>query len=291
MFTISVFRSDARRPQIFTPEMFVFAGGESQVKLPAEFLAAVSQPSDLLGRGDYDIASIRISALLKTADAVMQLLLLTDAIRRVIPAGAPVELDMPYVPYARQDRVCNEGEALSAKVFCTLINAQGYASVRITDPHSDVVSALLDRVTVLDAARLVAKVLKNEAFKNGVALIAPDAGARKRVITIAKKVGVGTVGFADKIRDTKTGAISGTTFPQLPDDQPALVVDDICDGGRTFIELAKAAKEAGFSNKLYLYITHGIFSRGVEALTDYYDGVFTAYDWTNSDNAGLTVVN
>ena len=162
----------------------------------------------------------------------MQLLLLTDAVRRVVP-NVPLHLNMPYVPYARQDRVCNPGEALSAKVFCDLINGQAYASVTIADPHSDVVPALLDRVSVVDASVMLAEVLQQSAFARGVTLLAPDAGARKRVQQLAKKLEVEHIAFADKVRDTKTGRISGTSVSSDLPHLPILVVDDICDGGRT----------------------------------------------------------
>ena len=270
MLTItSLHNEEARRAVTMEPRIFTFAGGESQVVLPDAFIADAGS-----------VASVRINAWLKTADTVMQLLLLTDAVRRVAP-NAPLHLNMPYVPYARQDRVCNPGEALSARVFCDLINAQGYASVTIADPHSDVVSALLDRVSVVDASVMVAEVLRQPAFARGVTLLAPDAGARKRVQQLAKKLDVEHIAFADKVRDTKTGRISGTSVSSDLPHLPILVVDDICDGGRTFVELGKALAEVS-SQPRYLYVTHGIFSKGFEELNLYYQRIFTAYNWNTS---------
>ena len=251
-----------------TPATFVFPGGEVHVALP-----------------DFDSERVRLTrihALLKTSDDVMRLLMLTDALRRRI-GRAPIHLVMPYVPYARQDRVCNPGEAHGAKVFCDLINGQGYASVTILDPHSDVVPALLDRVCIRDASGPLAKVLARPEFANGVTFIAPDAGAQKRVYALAKKLGVERVVCADKVRDTKTGEIKSVV---LRDEVPAgalLVVDDLCDGGRTFIELAKALPNYP-STATYLYVSHGIFSRGPDVLLGHYDKIFTACDWTDSKN-------
>nr|WP_315220425.1 ribose-phosphate diphosphokinase [uncultured Duganella sp.] len=270
MLTItSLHNEEARRAVTLEPRIFTFAGGESQVVLPDAFIADARS-----------VASVRINAWLRTADTVMQLLLLTDAVRRVAP-HAPLHLNMPYVPYARQDRVCNPGEALSARVFCDLINAQGYASVTIADPHSDVVPALLDRVSVVDASVMVAEVLRQPAFARGVTLLAPDAGARKRVQQLAKKLDVEHIAFADKVRDTKTGRISGTSVSSDLPHLPILVVDDICDGGRTFVELGKALAEVS-SQPRYLYVTHGIFSKGFEELNLYYQRIFTAYNWNTS---------
>ena len=279
MLTItSMHNEGSRREVTLEPRVFTFAGGESQVVLPDAFIAEAAS-----------VASVRINAWLRTADAVMQLLLLTDAVRRVMP-NVPLHLNMPYVPYARQDRVCNPGEALSAKVFCNLINAQAYASVVIADPHSDVVPALLDRVSVVDASVMLAEVLRQPAFARGVTLLAPDAGARKRVQQLAKKLDVEHIAFADKVRDTKTGRISGTSVSSDLPHLPILVVDDICDGGRTFVELGKALAEVS-SQPRYLYVTHGIFSKGFEELNLYYQRIFTAYNWNQSSlNDKLTTI-
>ncbi|WYX25557.1 ribose-phosphate pyrophosphokinase-like domain-containing protein [Achromobacter xylosoxidans] len=172
MFTITAVVEGQRHTD--TARAFLFPGGESQVTVPAALQARADAASEF-----------RIHALLKSADDVMQLLMLTDALRRLNPA-APVHLDMPYVPYARQDRVCNPGEALGAAVFCKLINDQQYATVSVVEPHSDVTPALLQRVRVIDAAAFLKNALANPAFANGVTLMAPDAGARKRVLALAK---------------------------------------------------------------------------------------------------------
>ena len=60
-----------------------------------------------------------------------------------------------------------------------------------------------------------------------------------------------------------------------------VIVDDICDGGRTFIELAKVIrKDYSKDSKIVLIITHGIFSKGFETVFEHVDEVYT----TNSVN-------
>ncbi|WP_338616346.1 ribose-phosphate diphosphokinase [Achromobacter sp. E1] len=270
MFTITAVIEGQRLTD--TPAAFRFPGGEMQVTIPVGL------------REQADAArEFRIHALLKSADDVMQLLLLTDALRRLNPA-VPVHLDMPYVPYARQDRVCNPGEALGAAVFCKLINDQQYATVTIVEPHSDVTPALLARVRVVDAAAFLKKALAAPAFAQGVTLMAPDAGARKRVQALAKALRVADVRYAEKVRDPQTGRITETRVPDDIPAQPVLVVDDICDGGRTFLELA-AALRGKTRQPLYLYVTHGIFSKGLTELKANYAEIFTAYDWTRTEDA------
>ena len=274
MFTITAVIEGQRKTD--TPAAFRFPGGEMQVTIPAGL------------REQADAArEFRIHALLKSADDVMQLLLLTDALRRLNPA-APVHLDMPYVPYARQDRVCNPGEALGAAVFCKLINDQQYATVTIVEPHSDVTPALLQRVRVIDAAAFLKKALAAPAFAQGVTLMAPDAGARKRVQSLAKTLGVADVRYAEKVRDPQTGRITETRVPDDIPAQPVLVVDDICDGGRTFLELAAALRDKT-RQPLCLYVTHGIFSKGLTELKACYADIFTAYDWTGAEGPDAPV--
>mgnify|MGYP003351844242 CR=1 FL=1 len=248
-------------------QMLRFPGGEWHVRLETPELAATCD-------------AFEIHALLQNADQVMQLLMLTDALRRVAPA-ARLHLNMPYVPYARQDRVANPGESLSIRVFCDLINAQHYDLVRIQDPHSDVTPALLNRVVVDSPLPALQKII---AETGPVTLVAPDAGARKRVAALAKTLDCLFV-CAEKSRDTLSGHLSGARIPDQLPDQPLLIVDDICDGGGTFLALASAIRQAQAAQTirqpLYLYVTHGIFSKGADQLLEEYQRIFTRHRWTD----------
>lgn len=243
-----------------------FPGGERHVRLPSHQLEHF--PDD---------AAWTIKACIYTPADIMDLMLTTDAVRRAIPAGSPLHLVLPYVPYARQDRVAVEGEPLSIKVFCNLINALDFDSVEVWDPHSDVTPALLNNVRVRPTSELMCEafatagaphILHNSAF------VAPDAGARKRVSTLAKKFGTTAI-FADKARDPVTGALSGAHVAGDLPARPLLVVDDICDGGGTFLELARVLREKT-NQPLYLYVTHGLFTKGLTDLKRNYAGIFTA---------------
>ena len=55
-----------------------------------------------------------------------------------------------------------------------------------------------------------------------------------------------------------------------------IIVDDICDGGRTFIELGKIIRKD--YDRLILCVTHGIFSKGVEPL-DVFDEIYSTNSW------------
>ena len=55
------------------------------------------------------------------------------------------------------------------------------------------------------------------------------------------------------------------------------IVDDICDGGRTFIEIAKYLKEADSidSSRIHLMVTHGFFTKGLGVFDGLIDHIYT----------------
>ncbi|EGT3628660.1 MAG: ribose-phosphate diphosphokinase [Gammaproteobacteria bacterium] len=215
--------------------LFQFGAGENHVQL---LVPPAKRVTLFFGyRGDHSI---------------MQLLLLTDALRR---SGAEqIDLLLPYMPGARQDRVCNVGEALSVKVYASLINQQQYASVSIFDPHSDVTAALLDRVQVIDNHSFVAAIAAQ--LSGELVLVSPDAGANKKVFGLAKALQGMPVIRADKHRDVVNGHIIATeVFCDDLSGKTCLIVDDICAGGRTFIELAIKLKQKG-AQSVILIVSH-----------------------------------
>lgn len=189
--------------------------------------------------------------------SILQLILLTDALRR--HGAKQIDLLIPYFPGARQDRVCNQGEALSVKVYADLINQQHYQKVCLFDPHSDVVVALLNQVQVIKNHHFIQEILKAHQLQeaeDALVLVSPDAGSNKKIFELSSKLGGLPVVRADKIRDVRTGAILDTeVFSNDLVGKTALIVDDICAGGRTFIELAKKLKAKGCA-KIILAVSH-----------------------------------
>lgn len=250
---------------------FNFPGGEVHIKIEG-----------LEGHNGY--GPVQLTAPLQNSDDIMALLLQTDALRR---AGIKdIHLVMPYIPYARQDRVMVPGEPLSIKVFCDLINSQKYSGVQVWDPHSDVATALLDNCSVIPQHVLLKDVAGEDLHDNTV-LVCPDAGARKKIGLAAKELALTRVLYADKKRDVCTGKILETVISSYPDPWDTisdhLIVDDIADGGATFIELAKVLRDKGVQGKLSLYVTHGIFSKGLDQFMGLFDYIYMAHTWLSRE--------
>lgn len=216
---------------------------------------------------------------IQNSNDLMKLCLFTNAFKNFV-GRMPHRLVLPYIPYARQDRISNPGEALSIKVFANILNTLNYRQVYVLDPHSDVCTALIENVRVLPQWEIFA-----DSIPQNVDLIAPDAGALKKVYKLQEAVrALGndvSVRIANKHRDTHTGKISHTTIEGQATNKTCVVIDDICDTGHTLLELSKVIKTQ--YDKCILMVTHGIFSEGIEALSEVYDRILA----TNSFNGNL----
>ncbi len=188
-----------------------------------------------------------------------------------------VELYVPYFLGGRSDRKFSVGGTNYLKnVICPIINSQGFSKVYVVDPHSDVLEACLDNFNKFTNNSIVEYALdKLKGRSSQTMLVSPDAGALKKIYDIAKDFNIKNVVTASKVRDIESGNIIRTTLPtmDLRDIEQIIIIDDICDGGRTFIELANAIKEIT-EIPIYLVVTHGIFSGGFEKLSDVLDGIF-----------------
>lgn len=127
-----------------------------------------------------------------------------------------------------------------------------------------------------------------EDLKNDFILVSPDAGASHKIYKLAEQIGYkGDIITCSKERD-KEGKLSKVTIngiEALNTDKDCIILDDICDGGATFINIAKKLisnrKECGGKGKLYLIVTHGIFSKGFEELSRHFDGIYCTNSYSD----------
>lgn len=209
-----------------------------------------------------------VDARVATAKDFMETLATVDALKGQGPKF--LGLFLPYFPGARQDR--RESGPFTLKLYADAINRLGADVVVTVDPHSDVLSALVERVQVIKPYTVMPAEV-SEAPLSG--WICPDAGAEKRVLDAARVLGIKTILHARKLRDPSTGKLSGFQCDTIPHPGRYVVVDDICDGGGTFIGLAKALTPANKDYTLDLWVSHGIFSHGLAGLQPYYDRIYT----------------
>lgn len=167
-----------------------------------------------------------------------------------------IDLYMPYVPNARMDRnlVDPMSEISTLKYFCNFINSMKFNRVTILDPHSNVCTQLLDRVSVTDPTKYVNSVKANLAAQGhkDIVMFYPDEGAMKRYSDSSDSNYL----YGMKKRDWKTHRI--TDYKVIGDvkvGSTILIQDDICSYGGTFLAAANELKKLG-AKYIYLYVSH-----------------------------------
>lgn len=261
---------------------FTFPGGELQVRL---------EP--------LTVERATLTWKPRKADDIMLLLLTVNALKN---AGiSDIDLDILYLPYARQDRVCAEGEAYSLECICRILDNLDVSIIRIWDAHNESTTLeFFDKTSIINFEpvdifqryKIFDKIDREDLF-----LCAPDAGALHSLRKINKTFCFPSFQniYFSKIRDQKTGVIIDYKLKYDSvslDDTHILLIDDICDGGATFTKAAQILKEHGAS-KLYLYVTHGIFSKGLDMLNEYFEHIYchhVLHDELYKSNSKLTIL-
>ena len=164
----------------------------------------------------------------------------------------PINLYMPYIPNARMDRIKADNEVFTLKYFADIINSLHFQNVYVLDPHSSVSAALIDRVQVFTPNKFISAAL-NDIMQSEIAMVYPDEGAMKRYSDMFRI----PYAFGVKKRGWSTGAIEGLEImgDGLNGKKSALICDDICSKGGTFLHTARALKSLGVEN-VFLYVTH-----------------------------------
>lgn len=180
----------------------------------------------------------------------------------------------------RSDRRFNAKESFDLKVIARFINAMNFDKVAILHPHSAIALALIENACVLSHFPFVKKAF--EAIGSPV-LVSPDAGAYKTTHEIAEKLGADLVP-SNKVRVDGAPQIS---IQGNVNGKECLIVDDIADGGRTFMLLANALKEQG-ATKVFLYVTHAQFNYGFEELKQTIDHVYCTNSYKDIDDVFVT---
>lgn len=243
--TFSTLTAHAKIPIAPTFEGMFFPAGEAHVKV-------INDHDD-----DTLIEVARVDGA--SGDDLMLVAMWADA---CLQRRTMAVLILPYLPGARQDR----GIPFGAGVYAEVIRNLPINQIITFDPHSEVMPAELfwTAIKIIDHAPIVRQHVIGRADRDDkpqryVGIICPDEGARERTERVAKAVHL-PVYYARKKRNPDTGALSGFECDPLPDEGRLLIVDDICDGGGTFLGLAAATGLP--PERLDLYVSHGVFSNG-----------------------------
>lgn len=228
------------------------------------------------------VGKVLVTTRIKSSNDIMQLIITAGALRN-IRTVTDVAVFMPYLPYARQDRaMIEEGEvdgsqpfqeALSVKKFSEIMNIQDFSMFMVLDPHSDISAAVLGNMVKISNHELVKKVLEG---KSNFRIACPDAGAEKKIVKLCQAIGyTDEVIMCEKVRDVKTGNL--VSIKVNADDLNGMdvyTVDDICDGGGTYIMQGEELKKKNAGNR-YLIVTHALLTKGEDVLKAGVEHIYT----------------
>ena len=237
---------------IITPT--IFPDGTSQVwKLPEELITASRRTIEWDFENEAEIIHIlQLTTLLNSQIGSM-----SDGIK----------LRINYLPYGRQDKIVSNSSTFALHTFIKIMDEANIDLIEVLDAHNPNVLPNREGYFILGWRNILPNDRIKEVLDTSKADIVcfPDAGASAR--------GYDTQGLPsfslDKKRNQSTGEIEGLEC-KLPLDlkgKSVIILDDICDGGKTFIEAAKLLYNMGAS-EVHLYTTHGLYSKGVSVLKD-----------------------
>ncbi|KQX40156.1 phosphoribosylpyrophosphate synthetase [Devosia sp. Root436] len=189
-------------------------------------------------------------------DNLMELLILTDALRR--SSARRITAVLPYFGYARQDRKSASRTPISAKLVANLITEAGVNRVITLDLHAAQIQGFFDIPTDnLYSAPVMTRDIKDNYDNAKVMIVSPDVGGVARARAIAQRIGA-DLAIVDK-RRPKAGVSEVMNIIGDVSGQHCILIDDIVDSGGTLVNAAEALLNAG-ALEVSAYITHGVLS-------------------------------
>ncbi len=225
---------------------------------------------------------VMVVTRINSSDDLILLALVVDTIDKTWTNE--IHVFIPYMPYQQADRDFGDGECFSLKTISRILNSLPIKSYTVYDPHSDVTPAILNNCFVRDNSDFIKGVLEMIAIKyyggdtgddETPIILSPDAGAYKKIFKLAEKIGFkGAIETANKYRDTSNGELAIRLSKEDFEGKDILIIDDICIGGRTFLALADELNKRN-AGRLFLAVSHGIFSNGLLELGKRFSDIFT----------------
>jgi ribose-phosphate pyrophosphokinase len=189
-------------------------------------------------------------------DNLMELLILTDALRR--SSARRITAVIPYFGYARQDRKSASRTPISAKLVANLITQAGVNRVITLDLHAAQIQGFFDIPTDnLYSAPVLTRDIQQHYDTGRLMIVSPDVGGVARARATAQRIGA-DLAIVDK-RRPRAGVSEVMNIIGDVSGHDCILIDDIVDSGGTLMNAAEALLQAG-ATEVSAYITHGVLS-------------------------------
>lgn len=257
---ITIYGNDNKSKHKLVPTLF--PDGTSQVwNLPEEILQAKDLTIDWRFEQEREILDI------------FSFCCLFNSLQRV-------SLHVPFFPYARQDKEISNASTFNLFMIAGLLNVLKLDRISSVDVHNpDLTRFIVDQFVNIPVEEIHKDLIYNlsEGYTRPLHVVFPDEGAQHRYPK-PKESGVESILTFKKVRDQATGKIlkheAGFEHKQWSSNK-FLLLDDLCDGGATFLSIAAFLKERVKDPEINLFVTHGVFSKGRKVLEDAGIRIFT----------------
>lgn len=204
-----------------------------------------------------DIAGEKVTIIQSTVNDsdFISLLQLIDACGE----AAEINVVIPYMGYARQDKQFKKGEPVSARAMARAIKADNVFTVNI---HNESILEHFDaKAKNLDATPMIGRYIKNMKFKDPL-IVAPDDGAIPLARNASKDLGI-DYDFLEKTR------LSGESVTIQPKNiavkgRDVIIIDDIISTGGTMAETISLLEKQG-AHEVFAACVHPVFSNNAIA--------------------------
>jgi ribose-phosphate pyrophosphokinase len=221
--------------------------------------------------------SITIKTRIKTTNDLFILLQAYDILDRYCIS---YDTEIMYLMTQRTDRIFSQGRPLSLKIIMSLL--KGYVSV--LEPHNIEAMKHFSNNYVDSVYHIHPSLLH---LYDDRMIFYPDLGARTRYDCN----GMYYVGYGEKVRDVATGSIIDysihTNFHENHKINRIVVVDDLCDGGRTFLVAYEKLRELYPEAEINLDITHAVQEAGLRKVCEVFDKVIVTNSYADWNKLGI----
>jgi len=230
-------------------EIKKFPDGENYLRINIEDETIISGKEVIIVQSTGPSASADQNARL------LELFMMIDSVKRM--GAVKIIVVVPYLAYARQDKLFRPGESQFGKVILRLINALSIDEFYTVDIHAPLImEECLCKAINIDSMKLLADYVKSKGAKD-IVVVSPDKGAIERSSAFAKHFGEDIpVELLEKERNVKTGEIEMSGTLNLKD-KDVVIADDIIATGGTMATAIKIAKESG-ARKVFAVATHAL---------------------------------
>jgi ribose-phosphate pyrophosphokinase len=166
---------------------------------------------------------------------------------------------IPWLGYSKQDKEFRKGEAISAQLVATFIEAAGFDAVISVELHSENVLPFF-RIPVSEVRTedLLLTALNWRPGLERAVVVCPDKGGKSRSERFAKSAGL-PIAYLVKKRDLATGVVTVVNIEGDAHGKEVIIFDDIINTGATAIQTSQFLKGLG-AKKIYFLATHAVLA-------------------------------